>query len=114
MRSDLKSAENTPEMKLHRALVREAMRTSGLSQKEFAIDAGVSESAVSDALSGARALPSEWVWAQKNVAFHQALRAIEARERGWTPDALREVRVNLIVEMLRQILLLGERRSEVA
>lgn len=112
VRIDLKSAQKTPELKPYRSLVREAMRTSRLSQKEFAIDAGVTESAVSDALAGARLLPSEWVWAQTHRGFREELRAIEARERGLTIESQREYRTNLIIELVRQLLLSGERREE--
>lgn len=100
LRSGLKSDEKTPDMRPHRVLVREAMRTVGLSQKEFAISAGTSESGVSDALAGSRALPSEWVWAQTSLAFHRELQALESAERGLTPEASDEIEVQQITTLL--------------
>lgn len=47
-----------------RARVREAIRLAGSSQKEFAINAKQSESVISEALGGSRAVNADWIEAQ--------------------------------------------------
>jgi hypothetical protein len=82
LRIDAKNFQNSPEFRAFRHLVREAMRESGLSQKEFALDAGQSEGHISDAFAGNRKLDADWVWRQKSKAFHAALTRLMRAEQG--------------------------------
>src|SRR5690349_17868391 len=67
LRMDANSVEIAPEIAKvpsFRALVREAMRRTDLSQKAFAINADQSDSVISEALNGSRHLAAEWLWVQ--------------------------------------------------
>lgn len=68
---DGKNEDFLAESGVSRALVREAMRRADYSQKSMAIDNKVSESKVSDALSGLRHLP--WAWVYTSATTHQSL-----------------------------------------
>lgn len=103
LRIDAKNIAIAPEKRPYRALVREAMRRSGLSQKAFALDAKQPESVISEALNGSRALPSEWVWGQTDLTFQRELKSLEESELGLSgevDDALEAQQIGNLVEQL--------------
>lgn len=91
-----------PDRRPLRALTREAMRLCGLSNKAFAINAGQSESVISEALSGARHLATEWVWAQPDE-FVSTLIDLMKTERA-IDERADEIEADLIVQLLGRIL----------
>jgi hypothetical protein len=78
------------------------MRLCGLSNKAFAINAGQSESVISEALSGARHLATEWVWAQPDE-FVSTLIDLMKTERA-IDERADEIEADLIVQLLGRIL----------
>lgn len=102
------SLENRPE---YRELVREAMRRSGTTQKVFAIDAEQSESVISEALHGKRALDIQWIWRQ-GAAFRHELRALEDALSGDDPRASREDTFQDFVAIARKFWFRHGRKEE--
>ncbi len=84
-------------------LIRSAAADCNLSQKALAINAGCSESELSDGLSGRRNFAAAWIWSQPDTFL---LRFVElmTEARGLTPAAVREVRANRIAELIRLLL----------
>jgi hypothetical protein len=109
VRMAAKDLENAPE---YRELVREAMRRSGLSQKAFAIDAGQTESVISEALHAKRAFDVQWIWRQTSAAFRRALREAEDESMGLDPRSQREEGFDDFVELARRFWFRHERREE--
>lgn len=86
-------------------VIRQAMTDKGLTQKSLAITADVAESAVSDALKGmnGRSFSVEWLWAQDD-AFVLYVFELAQKQRGFTTDGIRAVKIARIKELLGLIL----------
>lgn len=110
MRMQVKTDEKTEEKRTFRAVVREVMRRVDLSQKAFAINAGQSESVISEALSGTRHLAMEWLWAQEDTFWNALIEAIED-ERGLTQERATELYAQQIGTLVESLLKHGMRRT---
>src|ERR1051326_6814701 len=103
LRIDAKTVENIQEKGDVRQIARDAMRAIGLSQKAFAINAGQTESVISEALSGTRNLAVEWVYAQEDAYLVEFIDGME-RARQLTEEAKGSLRADRIAELVRLIL----------
>jgi hypothetical protein len=114
LRADLSKVRATsqPPVKAHEVsadrselliLIRDAARDCNLSQKALAINAGCTESELSDALSGRRNFAATWIWNQPDTFLLRFVELITAA-RGLTPAAVREVRAARIAELVRLLL----------
>lgn len=109
LRIDAKTATKVEQSRQFRLLVREAMQAAGLSQKAFAIEAGQSESVISEALAGTRNLAADWVWAQDD-AFWLALSTRIASARNFSPEREDEIEEAQILQVVG-VLLKRRRKS---
>jgi hypothetical protein len=83
-------------------LVREVMRSVGLSQKAFAINAGQPESVISEALNGQRNIATDWIDAQDDtfvVAYAEGL----IKSRGLLPTNKRQARMATAMALMQQL-----------
>lgn len=103
LRIDAKTAAKIEQSRQFRLLVREAMRDAGLSQKAFAIEAGQSESVISEALAGTRNLAADWVWAQDD-AFWLALSTRISSARGFSAEREDEIEEAQILQIVGTLL----------
>lgn len=103
LRIDAKNLGNAPGIESIRPLVREAMRRAGLSQKAFAIDAGITESVLSEALSGARHLSVDWLWSQGDLFVAELIKLVSER-RNLTEQTQRSLRAERVAELVRLLL----------
>jgi len=85
------------------SLIRGAMKDAGMSQKEFALNAGAVESSVADGFNGVRNFAADWLWNQP-PAFWLALRDRIEAAKGLTADREREVKAARIGELVRLLL----------
>jgi hypothetical protein len=84
-------------------LLKQAIRETGMSQKELALNADVPESVVSEALSGRRHFAAEWWWAQPDRFLLRFLELVtEARQL--TPENRAAIRRRRIVELIELLL----------
>lgn len=87
-----------------RAAVREALRVTETSQKQFALTADVPESVVSDALNErGRNLESDWIFAQAEPFVRAFLESVE-RQLGLRPEQQAEVDEQRMVELFRLLI----------
>lgn len=105
LRIDAKNLGSPQDSKTFRALVREAMRLTDLSQKAFALNAGQSESVISEALSGSRHLAAEWVWApgQPDVFIEKLISLIKI-ERGLADANEEKLFADLVGQLVSAVL----------
>jgi hypothetical protein len=102
LRTLANSDENRPETRNSGALVREVMRSVGLSQKAFAINAGQPESVISEALNGQRNIATDWIDAQDDtfvVAYAEGL----IKSRGLLPTNKRQARMATAMALMQQL-----------
>jgi hypothetical protein len=84
-------------------LIRQAASETGLSQKAMAINAGIPESVLSEALNSRRNFAAEWWWLQPDSFLLRFLDLVtEARQL--TPESARLVRANRIKELIGLLL----------
>jgi hypothetical protein len=84
-------------------LIQQTRLDTGMSQKELALNADVTESEMSEALSGARRFSAEWLWMQPDrflLKFVDLL--MDARHL--TPENVRAVRASRIKELIGLLL----------
>jgi hypothetical protein len=96
------SDENRPETRKSAPLVREVMRSVGLSQKAFAINCGQAESVISEALHGQRNIATDWIDAQDDtfvVAYAEGL----IKSRGLLPRNKRQARMATAIALMQQL-----------
>jgi len=85
------------------SLIRDAMKHAGMSQKEFALNAGAKESAVADGFNGVRNFAADWLWNQPD-RFWLGLRDRIEAAKGLTAEHAREVRAARIGELVKLLL----------
>lgn len=85
------------------SLIREALKRSGMSQKEMAINARCSESQLADGLNGVRNFSVDWLWTQPNK-FWLELRELTDQAKQLTPENKAAARAERIGELVRLLL----------
>lgn len=97
-------AANPPDLTRLLPLLKQAMSETGLSQKAMAINAGQTESVISEALAGRRHFDVEWWWAQPDTFLLKFFELVmDAREL--TPANISAVRRRRIVELVDLLLI---------
>lgn len=99
-----KVSEVSAERHIPLGLIRAAATDCELSQKALALNAGCTESEMSDALAGRRNFALAWIWAQDD-AFLLRFLELAMQARGLTPDAQKAVRAERIAELVRLLLM---------
>ncbi|HXI99499.1 MAG TPA: helix-turn-helix transcriptional regulator [Gemmatimonadaceae bacterium] len=85
------------------SLIRRAMKSADMSQKAFALNAGIPESVLSDGFNGVRNFSADWLWFQPN-AFWIELRNEIDTAKGLTTDNARAIRAERIGELVRLLI----------
>lgn len=85
------------------ALVKQAASETGLSQKTMALNAGVPESTISDALNQRRNFSAEWWWAQPDTFLLRFLELV-MDARHLTPESASATRKARIAELVTLLL----------
>jgi predicted XRE-type DNA-binding protein len=87
------------------SLIRAAMKDADMSQKAFALNAGVPESVISDGFNGVRNFAADWLWNQPAL-FWIRLRDRIDEAKQLSPEnnkAIRAARIGELVKLLVEV-----------